>query len=132
MFQPVLDSTFALINDQRNSLEKECHDPIRVICLCGGLGESEYVWSKFREYIRETLEGSCRLVRDQRPWSSVVRGACMRGLGSQVVLTKKSKFWYGIGVHRAFEEGVDDEADAFVDAFGQKRARGYIDWVVKK
>lgn len=131
MFEPVLERAFALINNQLESLRKERASPFRIICLCGGLGNSEYVWQRFTEFCKGELQG-CELVTDPRAWSAVVRGAAVRGLDGNAVLSKRSKRAYGLGVHQAFRDGVDDEADAFECPVNGKRARGYIDWAVKK
>lgn len=95
MFQPALDKTFQLVRQQLAALRKEKKALFKVICLCGGLGESEYVWKKFQEYIDDELQHECQLVHSDRPWSAVCRGGTIRGLEGSVVLSKKSKFWYG-------------------------------------
>lgn len=132
MFDPVIEKAIALIDLQRSTLKKEKKPIFKVICLCGGLGSSDYVEFRFQEYIDTVLIGQCMLVKNSRAWSAVVRGAAIRGLDGSFVLAKKSKCFYGIGVHQAFEEGVDDEAKSFICPIKGKRADGYVDWVVKK
>lgn len=131
MFQPVLDKAFALVEDQLSDLKKENIIPFRIICLCGGLGSSKYVWRKFSEFCQDRLP-TCDLVTDSRAWSAVVRGAAVRGLDGSAVLTKRSKRAYGIGVHQAFDADVDDEAAAFMCPVGGKRASGYVKWQIKR
>lgn len=131
MFQPVLDKAFALIEDQLDDLKKENITPFQIICLCGGLGSSKYVWRKFSDFCRNRLP-TCELVTDSRAWSAVVRGATVRGLDGSAVLTKRAKRAYGIGVHQAFDDKVDNEAEAFMCSVGGKRASGYIKWQIKK
>lgn len=101
------------------------------MCLCGGLGSSPYVYRRFQEYCNDKLDGECEVLKDARPQSSVVRGACIRGLNGNTVLSKKAKRCYGVGVHRPFREGVDDEKKAYwCPAKQQKRARGYVAWFI--
>jgi len=132
MFEPVLSKAFALIDEQVAGLKKEAKATFKVLCLCGGLGQSEYVWSKFQEYCNEKLNGHCQLVTDDRAWSAVVRGAAVRGLDGSMVIAKRAKRCYGIGVHQEFREGVDREEDSFECPIKGKRADGYIDWVVRR
>jgi len=132
MFKPVVEKALGLVDEQLALLKKDKKSPFRVIALCGGLGTSEYVWKKFKEYCQIALNDKVQLVTDERAWSAVVRGAAVRGLDGSVVLSKKAKRAYGLGVHQRFREGVDNEEESFICPVGGKRAPGYIDWVVKK
>jgi hypothetical protein len=132
MFSPVVAVALSLITEQYNLLEKIKELPFRIIALCGGLGTSEYIWTKFQEHCDGILEGKVELVTDERAWSSVVRGACVRGLEGNMVLAKKARRCYGVEVHQPFREGIDKEEKAFTDDVGGKRAPGYVHWLVKK
>lgn len=132
MFQPVLDAAFALLNEQVAALKKEKKNSLKVVCLCGGLGTSEYIWHKFGAYCKKKLGDQCELVTDERAWSAVVRGAAIRGLDGSMVLSKRAKRSYGIAVHQAFREGIDNEAKSFICPLKGKRAEDYIDWVVRR
>ena len=131
MFEPVLVNAFALIKDQSASLDAQHMSSFRIICLCGGLGSSEYVWARFREFSQEHLRGKCHIFTDGRAWSAVVRGAAIRGLSGSLVLSRKAKRCYGIGVHQEFREGVDNEEDAHYCPVKGKRAEGYIHWPIQ-
>ena len=132
MFAPVVKRALALVTEQHKILQKIKEHPFRLIALCGGLGTSEYIWTKFQEYCDESHGGAVQLVTDERAWSSVVRGACVRGLEGSIVLAKKARRCYGIEVHQPFRDGIDDEEKAFTDDVGGKRAPGYVHWLVKK
>lgn len=133
MFQPVLDAAFGLIDEQLLALKRAKKPPFKVVCLCGGLGSSEYVWHKFEAHCQKRLPNQCQLVTDERAWSAVVRGAAVRGLDGSMVLAKRAKRCYGIEVHQDFREGIDDEAKSFVcPVLGKKRAEDYIEWIVKR
>jgi hypothetical protein len=65
--------------------------------------------------------------------SAIVRGAALRGLEGtrpDVVIAKRH---YGWCWDEDFREGVDDEANSYVDKFdGRKRCRGRMHWVISK
>ena len=104
-----------------------------VLCLCGDLGQSEYIWHKFQQYCSERLDNECQLVTDDRAWSAVVRGAAVRGLDGSMVVAKRAKVCYGIEVHQKFREDFDSENESFdCPVKLEKRAPGYVDWVVKR
>ena len=132
MFNPVIKTATQLIQKQLQLLKKEKEQQFQVIALCGGLGTSEYVWQKFSEFCQNALEGKVELVTDERAWSAVCRGAAVRGLEGSMVLSKKARRAYGISVHQAFREGIDDENEAFDCPVKGKRAPGYMEWHLRK
>ncbi len=131
MFEPVLEKSFALIERQLAMLERETLPTFKIMCLCGGLGSSEYIWKCFREFSRKHLQLNCQIFTDHRAWSAVVRGAAIRGLSGSLVLSRKAKRCYGICVHQESREGIDDEKDAITCPVKGKRADGYIHWPIK-
>lgn len=131
MFEPVIEKAFAIVDQICDKLKKLELSPFRVMCLCGGLGSSEYVWTRFQEYIQDRLDGNCEIFTDERAWSAVVRGAAVRGLSGSLVLSKRAKRAYGIGIHQAFRKGHDKERDAFICDIKGKRADGYVYWVIE-
>lgn len=131
LFEPVVEKAFAIIDQISAKLEAEDLPGFRIMCLCGGLGSSEYMWRRFQGYVKEKLDGKCEIFTDDRAWSAVVRGAAIRGLSGSLVLSKRAKRAYGIGIHQTFQEGVDDEADMWMCPAKGKRARGYVSWTIK-
>lgn len=130
MFEPVFENAFGLIRKLCKVLTDEGKAGFQSMCLCGGLGSSEYVWRRFQQFAKEELQ-NCSVFADARAWSAVVRGAAIRGLNGSVVLTKKAKRAYGIGIHQAFREDVDKEGDIILCPVKGKRAKGYIYWPIK-
>lgn len=131
-FKPIIDRALELVKAQAEQLEKEGQHLFRIIVLCGGLGSSTYVWKKFEEYCTGKLKGEVVLMTDDRAQSSVLRGATIRGLEGSMVLSRKARRYYGVGVHQPFREEFDNEERAFECPVGGKRAPGYIDWAVTK
>ncbi len=132
MFEPVADRAIRLATNQLQYLREEEESPYRVIALCGGLGQSEYIWQKFEQFCEDFLGGQVELVTDDQAWSAIVRGAATRGLEGSMVLSKRSKRSYGIGCHQAFGEGIDKEEDAFDCPIGGKRADHYVEFSLLK
>lgn len=131
MFEGSIQKAFDLIDELSEKLKSEELAPFKIMCLCGGLGSSEYVWRRFQQYKMEKLNGQCTIFTDRRAWSAVVRGAAIRGLTGSLVLSKKAKRAYGIGIHQAFRDRVDDEKDMVMCPVKGKRARGYVYWPVE-
>ena len=132
MFEPVIENGIALIKKQLQYLKEEKEQTFKVIALCGGLGSSQYVWTRFQKFCNKELEGKVELVTDERAWSAVCRGAAVRGLEGSMVLSKRSKRAYGISVHQPFREGVDKEEDSFYCPIKGKRALGYMEWHLRR
>lgn len=131
MFKPVIKKAFALIDKLCKSLKDKRMKGIQIMCLCGGLGSSEYIWDKFEKYAEKKIGQDCAIFKDDRAWSAVVRGAAIRGLSGSVVLSKKAKRAFGVGIHQAFRNGLDKEEDAEECPIMGKRAHGYVLWPVK-
>jgi hypothetical protein len=132
MFDPVVDKAFGLIKDQVDQLKKEDEEPFKIIAMCGGLGSSAYVFERFEQYCKTELIGSVKVVRDRRPWSAVVRGAAVRGLEGSMVISKRARRAYGLSLHRKFDPNIHKEEYTYRCPVKGKRAKGYIDWQVKK
>jgi hypothetical protein len=132
LFDPVVEKAVALIKKQLKLLKDEKEHPFKVIALCGGLGSSEYIWMKLKEFCADTLKGEVLLVTDERAWSAVCRGAAVRGLEGSMVLSKKARRAYGIVVHQVFRKGIDKEKDSFICPIKGKRAPGYMEWHLRR
>ena len=125
-----MEKAFGLVDQQVALLRrrKQGSNKLQTICLCGGLGESRYVWKRFDDFCKERFGGTVQLFTDKQAWSAVVRGAAIRGLNGNTVLSRKAKRAYGIGVHRPFRKEIDREEDAYNCPVGGKRAGGYVAW----
>lgn len=126
-----MTTAFDIIDEILAKLDKERKARFDIMCLCGGLGSSEYVWKRFDEYKRAKFGESCQIQTDPRAWSAVVRGATIRGLQGSLVLERRAKRAYGVGIHQQFQEGIDSEVDAELCPVKGKIARGYVYWPVR-
>lgn len=132
MFEDSIKTAFTIIDKISEKLKEEKLGPFHMMCLCGGLGSSEYVWTRFTQYKKEKFGDKCKLHLSPRAWSAVVRGAAIRGLYGSLVLSRRAKRAYGIGIHQPFREGIDKEEDAWICPIKKdKRAGGYVFWPVK-
>jgi len=63
----------------------------------------------------------------------VVRGAALRGLEGIAPRMKQSRRHYGFSWSLPFRDGIDDEHNAFIDEFTNKKlCRGRMEWVIAK
>lgn len=132
LFEPVVQAALGLVEEQRKQLKRDKASCFKTIALCGGLGTSSYIWARFNEFCKGKMAGEVQLVTDERAWSAVSRGAATRGLEGSMVLSKRARRAYGLGCHHQFQEGIDDEANAFECPLKGKRAEGYVDWFMTK
>lgn len=132
LFNPVVEKAISLIQHQLKCLKDGREQPFKVIALCGGLGSSEYIWTKFEAFCEKTLKGEVLLVTDERAWSAICRGAAVRGLEGSMVLSKRARRAYGIVVHQVFREGIDNEDESFMCPVKGKRAPGYMEWHLRR
>ena len=66
-------------------------------------------------------------------WTAVVRGAVMRGLEGEMVLSRKVARNYGHSYSVEFVKGLHSESDSYVDKYdGTLRCGGQMSWCVKK
>lgn len=133
LFKVTVEQSLQLVLEQVKLIKKKRSTPIKTIILCGGLGSSPYLKYKFDEFCEETFGGKIKVVRPMRPWSSVCRGAALRGLEGCPIISRRSRQYIGFVVHVEFEDDEHDEKDAWEDPIdGEKRALNQMMWVVRK
>ncbi len=132
LFKFTVDQSLQLVLEQTTLIKKKKAGTIKTIVLCGGLGSSPYVKNKFDHFCEEHFGGRIQVVRPVQPWVAVCSGAALQGLEVAPILSRRSRYYYGFIVHKAFEEDEHDEEDAFEDQVYGKRARNQMKWCVKK
>ena len=133
MFDKVIRNAIKLLEQQRDSLSKVDHEILDAIVLCGGLGNSRYVWKRLNGYCEDCLGGRVALRTDPEAWSAIARGAAIRGLEGNVVVSRKAQQHYGIACHGEFVEGEDREEKSFYfPVFESKRAPGHFQHFMKR
>lgn len=148
MFEPVVKKSLELVSQQIEAVKKD-NQHVHALVPCGGLGGSPYMWKKFEEYVADKPE--IKLIQPDRPyvaledvcgfgnrvltgirWSTISRGAALRGFQSSMVASRRCRRHYGISLHHQFKEGIDKEETSFICPFYGKRAPGYMNWFIAK
>lgn len=132
LFDVTVRQSLQLVLEQLKLIKKKKAGTIKTIILCGGLGSSPYIKIKFDEFCEETFGGKTQVVKPVNTWSAICRGAASSGLEVSPILSRRSRYHYGFVIHKAFENDVHDEEDAFDDQFYGKRAKNQMKWFVKK
>jgi hypothetical protein len=114
--------------------ELEDADKSQTIILCGGLGESKYVFNRLKLFIDSFFgEGKVRLVNPPRAWSAVARGAAMHALREKSVMYRRSRDHIGMVVHCDFQPEVHRCEDKFFCPIMKVyRAKNQMKWLIKK
>ncbi|KAI7868964.1 hypothetical protein BDF14DRAFT_455426 [Spinellus fusiger] len=114
IFDPVIDTILALIEDQR----LRAGSSLQALFLVGGFGSSNYLLKRIQEELGSVIPfiavpPSCEL--------AVVRGAVYYGLNSRAVASRVSRYWYGIDTTAVFDERTDPPNYKLVRADGSIR-----------
>ncbi|KAG9595707.1 actin-like ATPase domain-containing protein, partial [Aureobasidium melanogenum] len=111
IFRPIVDSIIDLVERQRKMLAAQGKTAKGVV-LVGGLGNSEYLYrclkTRFADeeppptFIQAASSASrikdpaFMILRPENPWTAVVRGAVISGLGKDLVASRKARRHYGV------------------------------------
>ncbi|KAK2788107.1 hypothetical protein FQN52_006944 [Onygenales sp. PD_12] len=132
MFDKVITPSLNLVCQQMAKTREENRDPINTIVLCGGMADSEYVYSRFEDFCKEDLKGEVDVIVPADSWPAIAKGAAMHGLLSKsMVQSRKCRWSYGISMHREFDADKDDEENSFECPINGKRA-AEIYWYIKE
>jgi len=76
IFEPIVEEIIQLVKDQIKATKKT----IKAVLLVGGFGQSSYL----KERLQGTLSKETEITQPPNGWTAVVRGAVMKGLGSNL------------------------------------------------
>ncbi|KAG9845340.1 actin-like ATPase domain-containing protein, partial [Aureobasidium melanogenum] len=147
VFRPIVNSVIDLVERQRIILEKY-DETAKALILVGGFGQSKYLYKCLKQrfadedppptytYYADELatqhEGPrFMILQPDNPWTAVVRGAVMSGLGKDLVVSRKARRHYGITVGRTWDPEVHSLKNKYwCDLYGEWRARNQIHWCI--
>ena len=132
LFEFAVQTSLDLVENQIKLIEQNKRSPARWVVLCGGLGSSPYVKSRFQKFCEVQHDGALSVVQPSYPWSAVCRGAALQGLEGVHILSRCSKAAYGFVAHEEFLEGRHSEIDAYHDPIFGKRAMNQMIWPIKQ
>ncbi|RPA91803.1 actin-like ATPase domain-containing protein [Choiromyces venosus 120613-1] len=106
---------------------------VKALVLVGGFGESEYLRCRLEAEIRTKDGKKIIILQPPNAWTAVVRGAVIRGLEGEMVLTRMVTKHYGIECDEPFIEGLHPKRDAYTDPFtGEDMCGRRMRWFIHR
>lgn len=96
------------------------------------MAESQYVQTRFNEFCEQKLDNKVDVIVPQEAWPAIAKGAVIHALRPPVVESRKSRWSYGIGVHRAFDLERDNEKDQYNCPSRGQRTKGQVEWFIRR
>lgn len=121
IFQPVVKEVCDLVQGQVTGIRSK-GGVVSGIVLVGGFGQSDYLYRKLKAhftsaapppYTERPTHGSVTALQDtssievMQPvyaWTAVVRGAVLRGLEGNMVISRKARYHYGTSYATVYDE----------------------------
>ncbi|EGC45690.1 conserved hypothetical protein [Histoplasma capsulatum var. duboisii H88] len=132
MFEKVITRAFEMVLEQIKLTEAKNDYPVNLIILCGGMAESPYVQTRFNEFCEQKLDNKVDVIVPQEAWPAIAKGAVIHALRPPIVESRKSRWSYGIGVHRAFDPKRDNEKDQYNCPSRGQRTKGQVEWFIRR
>lgn len=96
------------------------------------MADSGYVQKRFDQFCAEDLKGEAETIVPRDSWSAIARGAVLHALKPSVVESRKSRWSYGLGIHRAFDPERDSGEHRFKCPARGPRVKGCIQWFIRR
>ncbi|UCM88813.1 Hsp70 family protein [Streptomyces marincola] len=132
LFDAVVDPIIDVIERQR-ALDRR-DDPAEVgevaeqMVVVGGFARSPYL----RDALAHRFGDTARVVLPEDPAVAVLAGAVHFAYDPSVIWGRRSKYTYGFGCARPFEEGVDPQEKRFINDFGEPRCNDRFAVMVRR
>ena len=130
IFDPVVQEVIDLVEGQVRSIRSK-GGLVCGIVLVGGFGQSNYLYSRMKAHFNSappppyterpthavTLNPDApqtiEVFHPIHAWTAVVRGAVLRGLEGSMVVSRRSRWWYGTSYATVFDESRHPIADRY-------------------
>lgn len=120
IFEPVVKEVCELVSGQVETLRSK-GGVVSGIILVGGFGQSDYLYRRLKAHftsvapppyserpshahITSEQGGSIEVMQPVYAWTAVVRGAVLRGLEGNMVISRKARMHYGTSYATVFDE----------------------------
>jgi hypothetical protein len=121
IFEPVVKEVTDLVQGQVEGLRAK-GGVVSGIVLVGGFGQSDYLYRRLKSHFTSAApppyserpthananitqeSGSIEVMQPVYAWTAVVRGAVLRGLEGNMVISRKSRMHYGTSYATVFDE----------------------------
>ncbi|KAH7398970.1 hypothetical protein DE146DRAFT_678065 [Phaeosphaeria sp. MPI-PUGE-AT-0046c] len=128
IFEPVIEEVINLVEGQVQSIRAK-GGLVCGIVLVGGFGQSNYLYSRMKAHfntappppyterpthaIALSAPQSVEIYHPLHAWTSVVRGAVLRGLEGSMVVSRRSRWHYGTSYATVFDEAKHPISDRY-------------------
>jgi len=124
IFEPVVKEVCDLVQGQVETLRRK-GGVVSGIILVGGFGQSDYLYRRLKNHFTSAAPppyterpthaallsatatgeaGSIEVMQPVYAWTAVVRGAVLRGLEGNMVISRKARMHYGTSYATVFDE----------------------------
>lgn len=121
IFEPVVKEVCDLVQGQVDTLRSK-GGIVSGIILVGGFGQSDYLYRRLKSHFTSAAPppyserpthssssalqeyGSIEVMQPVYAWTAVVRGAVLRGLEGNMVISRKSRMHYGTSYATVYDE----------------------------
>ena len=134
LFEPIVQQVLELIRAQVQSVSTGPRQANSIL-LVGGFGESEYLFSRVREW---ATPYKIQVLQPREASTAIVRGAVIRGTEpktgpAKTQVVRRARRSYGVPTNQVFIPGKHAEVDMYVEKeSGERLARNQISWIIKK
>ncbi|KAF2639252.1 actin-like ATPase domain-containing protein [Massarina eburnea CBS 473.64] len=130
IFDPVVQEVIDLVEGQVQSIRNK-GGLVCGIVLVGGFGQSNYLYSRMKTYfnsappppyterpthaiaLNPNVPQAIEVFHPIHAWTAVVRGAVLRGLEGSMVVSRRSRWWYGTSYATVFDESKHPIEDRY-------------------
>lgn len=128
IFDPVIQEVIQLVENQVNSIRTK-GGLVCGIVLVGGFGQSNYLYKRMKTHfnnappppyserpthaVAASHSPSVEIYHPIHAWTAVVRGAVLRGLEGNMVVSRRSRWHYGTSYATVFDEAKHPICDRY-------------------
>jgi hypothetical protein len=131
IFEPVVKEVCDLVQGQVDTLRAK-GGIVSGIILVGGFGQSDYLYRKLKAHFTSAAPppyserpthssssallqeyGSIEVMQPVYAWTAVVRGAVLRGLEGNMVISRKARMHYGTSYATVYDEEKHEVSERY-------------------
>jgi hypothetical protein len=126
---PVVKEVIALVEGQVDSIRREENGRVSGIILVGGFGQSNYLYKQMKAHFNVSppppytenpthavLGHDTQAIEVMHPmyaWTAVVRGAVIRGLEGEMIISRRARMHYGTSYATIFDPAKHSLSDRY-------------------
>ncbi|KFY66388.1 hypothetical protein V496_02081 [Pseudogymnoascus sp. VKM F-4515 (FW-2607)] len=127
IFDPIIEDIESLVHTQIKNAKLAGYN-VKAILLVGGFGSSTYLYRRLQKKFN-----GIDIMQPPNAWTSVVRGAVLRGTYGNAVTSRKARRHYGVMAYQPFDPERHPVTCRVWDTMQEKwRAENRMAWFVSK